>query len=144
MEHNGFKSKQATVQPGSSSSRDQLPCFGAAPDDGIMDQDAHELPNEIQQAAEKIRHERLSKRAKQQAQQAEHDAVVVLVGDLIGEGHVNDILMYNMLTGIRIGVRIYPLYSHLLSLTLSFLRSIWEKPKFYHALSVMGANKKDR
>ena len=124
----------ATVQPGSSSSRGQLPSFGAALDDGIMDQDAHELANEIQQAAEQIRRERLSKRAKQQAQQAEHDAVeaalsrqdtrrsagsakddVVLVGNLIGEGHVNYILMYNMLTGIRVGVRIYPLYSRLLS-----------------------------
>ncbi|KAI9613517.1 hypothetical protein H4Q26_010124 [Puccinia striiformis f. sp. tritici PST-130] len=28
----------------------------------------------------------------------------VLVGNLIGEGHVNYVLMYNMLTGIRIGV----------------------------------------
>jgi 1-phosphatidylinositol-4-phosphate 5-kinase len=125
----------AALQPGSSSSsRGQLPSFGAALDDSSMDKDANELANEIQQAAEQIRRERLSKRAKQQAQQAEHDAVeaalfrqdtrrsagsakddVVLVGNLIGEGHVNYILMYNMLTGIRIGVRIYPLYSLLLS-----------------------------
>ena len=28
-----------------------------------------------------------------------------LVGNLIGEDHVNYVLMYNMLTGIRIGVR---------------------------------------
>jgi 1-phosphatidylinositol-4-phosphate 5-kinase len=28
----------------------------------------------------------------------------VLVGNLIGEDHVNYVLMYNMLTGIRIGV----------------------------------------
>jgi len=131
-------SPAAAPQPGSSSSsRGQLPSFGAALDDATMDKDAqaaHELANEIQQAAEQIRRERLSKRAKQQAQQAEHDAVeaalsrqdtrrsagsakddVVLVGNLIGEGHVNYILMYNMLTGIRIGVRIYPLYSCLLS-----------------------------
>lgn len=30
----------------------------------------------------------------------------VLVGNLIGEDHVNYVLMYNMLTGIRIGVSI--------------------------------------
>ena len=109
--------------PGSSS-RGQLPSFGTAFDDPTaMGNDA--LASEIQQAAEQIRRERLSKRAKQQAQQAEHDAVeaalsrtdtrrsagsgrddVVLVGNLIGEGHVNYILMYNMLTGIRVGVRI--------------------------------------
>jgi 1-phosphatidylinositol-4-phosphate 5-kinase len=29
---------------------------------------------------------------------------VPLVGNLIGEDHVNYVLMYNMLTGIRIGV----------------------------------------
>ena len=35
----------------------------------------------------------------------------VLVGNLIGEDHVNYVLMYNMLTGIRIGVsRVPPLY----------------------------------
>jgi 1-phosphatidylinositol-4-phosphate 5-kinase len=31
----------------------------------------------------------------------------VLVGNLIGEDHVNYVLMYNMLTGIRIGVSPY-------------------------------------
>jgi 1-phosphatidylinositol-4-phosphate 5-kinase len=54
----------------------------------------------------------MTKRAKQQ-QEAEAEARltrkeekpdVVLVGNLIGEGHVNYVLMYNMLTGIRIGV----------------------------------------
>ena len=102
--------------------------IGVLTDDGIpmgSSQAAQELETEIQQAAEQIRRERLSKRAKQQAQQAQHDAVeaaltrsdtrrsagsgkedVVLVGNLIGEGHVNYILMYNMLTGIRVGVRI--------------------------------------
>lgn len=88
--------------------------------------DEQELASEIQQAAEQIRRERQSKRAKQQALQAQHDAVeaalyrsdtrrsvasgkeeVVLVGNLIGEGHVNYVLMYNMLTGIRVGVRIH-------------------------------------
>lgn len=106
--------------------------LGAAIDDGIIpigeadlgsSQAAQELATEIQQAAEQIRRERLSKRAKQQAQQAQHVAVeaalsrsdtrrsagsgkedIVLVGNLIGEGHVNYILMYNMLTGIRVGV----------------------------------------
>ena len=29
----------------------------------------------------------------------------VAVGNVIGEGHANYVLMYNMLTGIRIGVR---------------------------------------
>lgn len=35
----------------------------------------------------------------------------VLVGNLIGEDHVNYVLMYNMLTGIRIAVRISSLVS---------------------------------
>jgi 1-phosphatidylinositol-4-phosphate 5-kinase len=32
----------------------------------------------------------------------------VLVGNLIGEDHVNYVLMYNMLTGIRVGVSLRP------------------------------------
>lgn len=41
----------------------------------------------------------------------------VLMGNLIGQDHANYVLMYNMLTGIRIGVRsLYPLWS--LQLTL--------------------------
>jgi len=64
----------------------------------------------------------MSKRVKQQQQQEAEAALtrnettargpsmgikedVVLVGNLIGEDHVNYVLMYNMLTGIRIGVR---------------------------------------
>ena len=81
--------------------------------------EAHEgsigLPDDIELHAERIRQERLSKRAKQQ-QQAEAALTrgsaltpatpeMPLVGNLIGEDHVNYILMYNMLTGIRIGVR---------------------------------------
>ncbi|GLB36638.1 putative SAICAR synthase-like protein [Lyophyllum shimeji] len=75
------------------------------------------LEDDIQLHAENIRRERLSKRAKmQQAAEAEaaltrqrskdpkENGDVVLVGNLIGEGHVNYVLMYNMLTGIRIGV----------------------------------------
>jgi hypothetical protein len=39
-------------------------------------------------------------------------AVGVLVGNLIGQDHANYVLMYNMLTGIRIGVRsLITLYS---------------------------------
>ncbi|ORX34962.1 hypothetical protein BD324DRAFT_582830 [Kockovaella imperatae] len=36
--------------------------------------------------------------------EANKEAAKVLVGNLIGEDHVNYVLMYNMLTGIRIGV----------------------------------------
>ena len=64
-------------------------------DDGEL---SEELVSDIQQQAEQIRRERLSKRVKQ----AEEPRV--LVGNLIGEGHVNYVLMYNMLTGIRIAV----------------------------------------
>lgn len=76
-----------------------------------------QLASDIQAAAEQIRQERLSKRAKQQ-QEAEAEAALtraqtgkgkedangVLVGNLIGEDHVNYVMMYNMLTGLRIGV----------------------------------------
>ena len=60
---------------------------------------SEELVSDIQQQAEQIRRERLSKRVKQV-----EDVPRVLVGNLIGEGHVNYVLMYNMLTGIRIAV----------------------------------------
>lgn len=72
-----------------------------------------DLADDIQQAADQIRRERMSKRAKAHAE-AERaltrraDPVNgpdnPLVGNLIGEDHVNYVLMYNMLTGIRIGV----------------------------------------
>ena len=78
-----------------------------------------ELANDIELHAERIRQERISKRAKQQ-QQAEAEAALTqksipattaqempLVGNLIGEDHVNYVLMYNMLTGIRIGVCLF-------------------------------------
>ncbi|KAI0298642.1 hypothetical protein B0F90DRAFT_1810819 [Multifurca ochricompacta] len=58
--------------------------------------DDGELSEEL---AEQIRRERLSKRVKQA-----EEVPRVLVGNLIGEGHVNYVLMYNMLTGIRIAV----------------------------------------
>ncbi|KAA1474979.1 SAICAR synthase-like protein [Dentipellis sp. KUC8613] len=72
---------------------------------------AGELASDIEQQAEQIRRERLSKRAK--AQQEAEAALTrppaqednsPLVGNLIGENHVNYVLMYNMLTGIRIAV----------------------------------------
>lgn len=74
----------------------------------------------------------MSKRAKQQ-QEAEAEAEakltrkeekqdVVLVGNLIGEGHVNYVLMYNMLTGIRIGVSFFSfLRSTLINYRIRFL-----------------------
>jgi 1-phosphatidylinositol-4-phosphate 5-kinase len=77
-----------------------------------------ELASDIQLHADQIRRERMSRRAKQQ-EEAEaaltrnerapprRDSTkddVVLVGNLIGEDHINYVLMYNMLTGIRIGV----------------------------------------
>ncbi|KII87645.1 hypothetical protein PLICRDRAFT_111621 [Plicaturopsis crispa FD-325 SS-3] len=78
-----------------------------------------ELASDIQLHAEQIRRERLSKRKAQQEAEAamtkttsmsrgstggKDDEAKVLVGNLIGEDHVNYVLMYNMLTGIRIGV----------------------------------------
>lgn len=90
------------------------------------ERDIDELATDIQKQAEKIRRERISKRVKaaQDAEDAkarqETEAVLTrtaslvrafssredgpLVGNLIGEGHVNYVLMYNMLTGIRIAV----------------------------------------
>lgn len=90
-----------------------------------------ELASDIQQQAEQIRKERNSKRAKAQ-QEAEavltrtqsmsrnakatvENEAQVLVGNLIGEDHVNYVLMYNMLTGIRIAVScLYLLYLYML------------------------------
>lgn len=45
-----------------------------------------------------------TQQARQQSKQVVEDTKV-LVGNLVGEDHVNYILMYNMLTGIRIAVR---------------------------------------
>ncbi|KAJ7677358.1 hypothetical protein B0H17DRAFT_944968 [Mycena rosella] len=93
--------------------------FGSQPGEELEG----ELASDIQLHADQIRRERMSKRAKQQ-QEAEAALTrnerapprapvrqgsnakddVVLVGNLIGEDHVNYVLMYNMLTGIRIGV----------------------------------------
>ena len=72
-----------------------------------------ELASDIQLHAEQIRRERQERHSKRiKAQEAEAalikpgDEHKPLVGNLIGEGHVNYVLMYNMLTGIRIGVRL--------------------------------------
>jgi 1-phosphatidylinositol-4-phosphate 5-kinase len=69
-----------------------------------------ELASEIQQQQEQIMRERLSKRAiaQQEAEaaltRAKADPERPLVGNWIKEGHENYVLMYNMLTGIRIAV----------------------------------------
>ncbi|KAJ7650645.1 hypothetical protein FB45DRAFT_730139 [Roridomyces roridus] len=93
--------------------------FGSQPHTYDGEEIEDELASDIQLHADQIRRERMSKRAKQQ-QEAEAALTrnerapprrgssnakddVVLVGNLIGEDHVNYVLMYNMLTGIRIG-----------------------------------------
>ncbi|KAF7317027.1 Phosphatidylinositol phosphate kinase PIPK5 [Mycena chlorophos] len=95
--------------------------FGSQPHTYEAEDLEGELASDIQLHAEQIRRERQSKRAKQQ-QEAEaaltrnerappirrgsgsKDDDRVLVGNIIGEDHANYVLMYNMLTGIRIGV----------------------------------------
>jgi 1-phosphatidylinositol-4-phosphate 5-kinase len=87
------------------------------------------LDSDILAHSEQIRRERLERRQKKAnaenpleaaavaptasgkpERKATDDAAKVLVGNLIGEDHVNYVLMYNMLTGIRIGVS-YPVSS---------------------------------
>lgn len=72
-----------------------------------------ELDPDILIQADQIRRERQAKRRQQEEREAEivalkketsKDDKQVAVGNLIGEDHVNYVLMYNMLTGIRIGV----------------------------------------
>lgn len=72
-----------------------------------------ELDPDILIQADQIRRERQAKRRQQEEREAEivalkketsKDDKQVTVGNLIGEDHVNYVLMYNMLTGIRIGV----------------------------------------
>lgn len=70
------------------------------------------LDSDILEQAENIRRERLERRQKKQSaddqpvkeKEKAKEETRVLVGNLIGEDHVNYVLMYNMLTGIRIGV----------------------------------------
>jgi 1-phosphatidylinositol-4-phosphate 5-kinase len=80
-------------------------------DDSTLGEGGLEIQTDIEIHAEKIRRERMSKRAKAQqeaeaalAGPASGSKDAPLVGNLIGEDHVNYVLMYNMLTGIRIGV----------------------------------------
>ena len=64
-----------------------------------------ELASEIQQQQEQLIRERQTKRAKAQQEAASKDPEKPLVGNWVKEGHQNYVLMYNMLTGIRIAVR---------------------------------------
>lgn len=84
--------------------------FASQPYDDVEEDD---VASDIQIHAERIRRERLERRAQQQQAEAALTRTETkkgddapLVGNLIGEDHVNYVLMYNMLTGIRIGVRI--------------------------------------
>lgn len=87
--------------------------FGRGDDDG-----ERELESDIQMQAEAIRRERHSKKAKAREVEAQltsqrggvENDNQVLVGNLIGEDHVNYVLMYNMLTGIRIAVSTFVLF----------------------------------
>lgn len=82
------------------------------------------LDSAILAHSEQLRRERLEKRQKKASaaenvpqiaetsaqasarpERKQTEEAKVLVGNLIGEDHVNYVLMYNMLTGIRIGVR---------------------------------------
>lgn len=85
-----------------------FPAYGAGvTDDGIPG----ELDSEILKEAEQIRAERRAK-AQQEAEAAMtanpakkgNDEEQPVVGKMIEEGHVNYVLMYNMLTGIRVAV----------------------------------------
>ena len=75
--------------------------------------DGSALDSDILAHTEIIRRERLERRQKKVSGEPETATLKpepkkedpkVLVGNLIGEDHVNYVLMYNMLTGIRIGV----------------------------------------
>ncbi|KAI0030504.1 SAICAR synthase-like protein, partial [Vararia minispora EC-137] len=59
------------------------------------------------QQAEQIRRERQSKRRAATGGASVGEEPGAVVGNVIGEGHVNYVLMYNMLTGIRIAVSRY-------------------------------------
>ncbi|KAF9528392.1 hypothetical protein CPB83DRAFT_766872 [Crepidotus variabilis] len=106
--------------------------FSPTDDAIVLGEGSIELASDIELHAERIRRERTAKRAKAQleaeaaltarqevataaadtaaAAQAQAQAQAaqgqeqVLVGNLIGEDHANYVLMYNMLTGIRIAV----------------------------------------
>ena len=80
-----------------------------------------DIEDDIQVQAEQIRRERKRAKAQKDAEEAltrttsrrrgsvgKEEENKVLVGNLIGEDHVNYVLMYNMLTGIRIAVSVAP------------------------------------
>lgn len=79
----------------------------------------NDIEDDIQLQAEQIRRERKRAKAQKDAEEAltrsssrrrgslgKEDEDKVLVGNLIGEDHANYVLMYNMLTGIRIAVSV--------------------------------------
>ena len=102
---------QSTLPPGHPRAFDDVDAFaqhGQALGGGFS-----ELDPDILMQADQIRRERQAKRRQQEEREAEivalkketsKDDNKVAVGNLIGEDHVNYVLMYNMLTGIRIGV----------------------------------------
>ncbi|KAJ9108137.1 hypothetical protein QFC19_002604 [Naganishia cerealis] len=73
--------------------------------------DGESPPGVIPSTSEEINGDAISARSQSQTKYKERQLPTeqdrVLVGNLIGEDHVNYVLMYNMLTGIRIGVRLY-------------------------------------
>lgn len=94
-------------KPPSNSHNKNVSQPNAVHDDTTLGEGSIELANDIELHAERIRQERMSKRAKQRSAPATAIPEMPLVGNLIGEDHVNYVLMYNMLTGIRIGVRFF-------------------------------------
>lgn len=87
-----------------------------------------DIEDDIQLQAEQIRRERKRAKAQKDAEEAltrttsrrrgslgREDENKVLVGNLIGEDHVNYVLMYNMLTGIRIAVSFVAIMSSIYS-----------------------------
>jgi 1-phosphatidylinositol-4-phosphate 5-kinase len=75
------------------------------PEDTTLGEGSVGLANDIELHAERIRRERSKRRQQQLTTPVTATPELPLVGNLIGEDHVNYVLMYNMLTGIRIGVR---------------------------------------
>ena len=95
-----------------------------------------ELADDIEQQAEQIRRECIKRAKQQEAEWALTRSATMLskvddqplVGNLIGEDHINYILKYNMLTGIRIAVSTsIPRRAHPL-MTIPRCRSV--KPRF--------------
>lgn len=99
----------------------------------------HELADDIKLQAEQIRREKQNRRAQQQREAEEaltraqptrkEEDEKVLVGNLIGEGHANYVLMYNMLTGIRIAVRFFSFLTLCFSLIFCRFRELKRKSR---------------